>query len=166
MRKREMKVPCPLCDKPKSQLAAMCRACRDRTPYTRTPALRAKMSESRKGVPKPPGYVPASKRPEVAAKIAAYWTPERRAEKSKAVSHPRNPYLGLHWRKRKAIAEEVGQCQRCGNNGPEVRLGIHHKDRNKRNHARDNLEVLCGSCHASEHTHSGESGWSRYHATH
>lgn len=154
---------CPHCDNLKRATAQMCRECRDRNPYKRTEQHREKMSARTKGRPKPEGFVPASKRPEVAEKIRQSWTPERRAEKSKALSNPDDPYFGLHWRKRKAIVEEVGRCERCGDDGTGSRLGTHHKDRNKRNHARSNLEVICNSCHAKEHTHAGESGWSAYH---
>ena len=86
------------------------------------------MSRQRKGIPKPPGYVPASKRPEVAAKIAAYWTQERRSEKSAAVSNPDDPYRP-HWRKRKELVQQSGgACHQCGTSDPEARLGIHHKE--------------------------------------
>ncbi len=32
-----------------------------------------------------------------------------------------------------------------------MKLAIHHKDRNTYNNEKDNLEILCRSCHAKEH---------------
>jgi 5-methylcytosine-specific restriction endonuclease McrA len=49
---------------------------------------------------------------------------------------------------RKQIIEERGyKCERCLIT--PTRLHIHHKDKNKNNHIRENLELLCPKCHAS-----------------
>ena len=73
------------------------------------------------------------------------------------------PYR-LHWRKRRALVQQLGgKCHGCGTSDPGARLGIHHRDRNKRNHSQDNLEVLCNRCHAREHAQAGEIGWTKYH---
>lgn len=41
-------------------------------------------------------------------------------------------------------------CDRCGySNG--IELPRHHRDRDNSNHASDNLEILCVSCHNKEH---------------
>lgn len=52
------------------------------------------------------------------------------------------------------------KCQICGyDEHPEI-LGIHHKDRNRKNNTLENLIVLCPNCHSLEHDkhicHSGE----------
>jgi hypothetical protein len=47
------------------------------------------------------------------------------------------------------------QCQRCDSNR---NLNVHHKDRNRRNNAAENLEVLCRSCHNREHKLGGRHG--------
>lgn len=42
-------------------------------------------------------------------------------------------------------------CNRCGyDSHPEI-LVIHHRDRNRKNNAVENLEILCPNCHAVEH---------------
>jgi 5-methylcytosine-specific restriction endonuclease McrA len=42
-------------------------------------------------------------------------------------------------------------CVRCGYNTAPHILGVHHKDRNRRNNELSNLEVLCPNCHSLEH---------------
>ena len=43
------------------------------------------------------------------------------------------------------------KCERCGFDAiPEI-LGVHHKDRNRKNNDLSNLEVLCPNCHSTEH---------------
>lgn len=106
------------------------------------------MSEALQG--KPHSYDSASKSPEVAARIAEWWTPERREERRQLMLE-RNPsarYHGLSARGAARIREAVGCCQKCG---ATERLHIHHKDRNKRNQSPGNLIVLCKPCHAAEH---------------
>ena len=54
---------------------------------------------------------------------------------------------------RKAMARRdlVKACARCGfDKNPEI-LGVHHKDRNRKNNDPGNLEVLCPNCHSLEH---------------
>src|SRR3990167_5197437 len=107
--------------------------------YQRTPEHRKKMSAILKG--KPHGYRSASTRPEVAAKIQAWWTPERREARrlqSLAVN-PDSRYHGLSATGAKRLCVMAGSCQSCGKTG---RLDIHHKDLNKRNQEPDNLIVL------------------------
>lgn len=48
-------------------------------------------------------------------------------------------------------AGEITTCERCGFNQHPHILGIHHKDRDRNNNKRNNLEVLCPNCHSLEH---------------
>jgi hypothetical protein len=44
------------------------------------------------------------------------------------------------------------RCARCGFSPDHRRqLQIHHRDRDRTNHAASNLETLCANCHALEH---------------
>ncbi|MGI9489622.1 MAG: HNH endonuclease signature motif containing protein [Geminicoccaceae bacterium] len=78
----------------------------------------------------------------------------------------RNPdarYHGLSARAAKRLCEEEGHCKICGHDGSESRLGVHHRDRDKRNQDPDNLQILCHRCHMQEHALAGETGWHSYH---
>lgn len=48
-------------------------------------------------------------------------------------------------------AGEINICERCGYKEHPHILGIHHKDRDRSNNQRNNLEVLCPNCHILEH---------------
>jgi 5-methylcytosine-specific restriction endonuclease McrA len=128
--------------------------------YDRTPEHREKMSAALRG--KRHSYRSASTDPEVAARIASWWTPERREAKRQEMlaRNPEARYHGLSAKAAKRIRDEVGACQDCGSS---ERLDIHHRDRNKRNQDRSNLAVLCHQCHMQEHARAGETGWDRYH---
>lgn len=55
---------------------------------------------------------------------------------------------------RKALAArgELIACEACGfDRNPSI-LGVHHKDQNRRNNERGNLEVLCPNCHSERHS--------------
>jgi len=151
--------------------------------YERTPEHRAKMSATLKGQPKL--ALRGRKRPEVAKKIAAAWTPAMReaarlrgllaAENrdwllkiAESVSGSRNPNFqdkdkaqpyapgwGRGYRER-IRARAVGICERCGTR-PEYPLDLHHKDFQKVNHAPENLAVLCRSCHKLLHAANSRS---------
>ena len=46
-------------------------------------------------------------------------------------------------------------CNRCGyDKHPEI-LEVHHKDRNRKNNALENLERVCPNCHTLEHNGNG-----------
>lgn len=45
----------------------------------------------------------------------------------------------------------IEKCERCGFDAHPQILGVHHKDRNRRNNDLSNLEVLCPNCHSIEH---------------
>lgn len=48
-------------------------------------------------------------------------------------------------------AGEITHCERCNYNEHPNILGLHHKDRDRKNNHRNNLEVLCPNCHSIEH---------------
>lgn len=50
--------------------------------------------------------------------------------------------------RKKAFRFYGKRCNRCGS---EERIEVHHKDRDRKNNDLNNLEVLCKSCHVSEH---------------
>ena len=54
-------------------------------------------------------------------------------------------------RKNMAKRDMLTACVRCGYNAAPHILGVHHKDRNRRNNELSNLEVLCPNCHSLEH---------------
>ena len=60
---------------------------------------------------------------------------------------PENTYR----RKVFSIMAKLRQCERCGFDKNVAAIVVHHKDRNRKNDADDNLEVLCANCHAIEH---------------
>ncbi len=72
--------------------------------------------------------------------------------------NPNARYHHLSAREAARIVAAARLCHRCG--GRQSRLGIHHKDRNKKNQSQENLEVLCHRCHMREHRH--EIGWAAY----
>ena len=45
-------------------------------------------------------------------------------------------------------------CGRCGWKEEPAILEKHHKDRNRKNNHRSNLEYLCPTCHTLEHFHA------------
>ena len=52
---------------------------------------------------------------------------------------------------RRYLLEEVSNCECCGLEfwmGEKIPLEIHHKDGNKKNNHRENIDVLCCNCHA------------------
>jgi 5-methylcytosine-specific restriction endonuclease McrA len=130
--------------------------------YERTPEHRALMSERLKG--RKHDYRSASTRPEVAARIQAWWTPERREAKRQEMlkRNPQARYHGLSAKAAARLVKAAGCCQECGETGSSSRLGIHHRDRDKRNQDPSNLQVLCHRCHMREHR--DEIGWAAYHA--
>ena len=46
-------------------------------------------------------------------------------------------------------------CERCGYNVYQI-LQVHHKNRDPKNNASKNLEILCPNCHAKEHYFKNE----------
>lgn len=63
-----------------------------------------------------------------------------------------------HYRKgrhsyRSKAKKELGltACNRCGYNKVTAILQVHHKDRDRDNNTKENLEVLCPNCHYEDH---------------
>lgn len=54
-------------------------------------------------------------------------------------------------RKKMVLRGMLTSCIRCGYSEHSEILGVHHKDRNRKNNDFSNLEVLCPNCHSLEH---------------
>jgi len=119
------------------------------------------MSAVTLGKPKP--WLKGKKRPDHSKMMRAWWTPERRAQKRREMMR-RNPqarYHGLSAKEAARLVKRIGHCERCQGTGRASRLGVHHRNRNKKDQRPSNLEVLCHRCHMQEHRH--EIGWASYH---
>ena len=167
---------CPICGKPMSRQSPRCRQCwrddptwkarasetrKGRPSYERTPEIRARLSQSLAGKKKK--YPSASTRPDVAAKIQAWWTPERRQAKRDEMLE-RNPaarYHGLSAKGADRLKAALGHCERCGHDGSESRLDVHHRNGNKQDQSPGNPVVLCHRCHMAIHAEQGETGFDR-----
>lgn len=73
-------------------------------------------------------------------------------------SGPGNPMWidgrGIFSRMRKIVRSEVSHCERCGKDLTEAsryHWCVHHIDHNRSNNTRENLQMLCKSCHQIEH---------------
>lgn len=155
------KKTCPTCSGPMGPKSSQCRKCKPT--YQRTEAHRQKMVQATAGKPKP--WLQGRKRPDHAAKMREIWTPERREAKRQEMLQ-RNPdarYHGLSCKGARRLRNERGRCERCGHDGSESRLEVHHRDRDKRNQEPSNLVVLCHQCHMQDHAEAGETGWHAYH---
>lgn len=66
--------------------------------------------------------------------------------------------LGHGGRRRRVLIEQDYKCNKCGLldwlNEP-ITLELEHKDGNKKNNKRDNLECLCPNCHSQTPTWRG-----------
>lgn len=60
------------------------------------------------------------------------------------------------WRDK--LRNEITECERCGFLDKRA-FTIHHKDRDRKNNNRDNLEVLCWNCHMIEHHKDKDGPW-------
>ncbi len=74
------------------------------------------------------------------------------------IQRPAHFGTGKGWGIGKRYRGEVGCCERCGYDDCVEILVIHHKDRDRCNNIRKNLEVLCPNCHAVEH-YDAKDGW-------
>jgi hypothetical protein len=62
-------------------------------------------------------------------------------------------------RKRAQRTIPMTECARCRGT---TRLQRHHKDRNPLNNARNNVEILCQTCHKTDHLEDGTWGISGF----
>lgn len=66
--------------------------------------------------------------------------------------------LGCENRRRRVFEEQNYKCNRCGIDnwlGEKLSLELEHKDGNKKNNSRENLEGLCPNCHSLTPTWRG-----------
>jgi hypothetical protein len=120
------------------------------------------MSSRLTGVAKP--HLRGRKRPEHSQMMKGWWTDERRQKKrdEMLLRNPDARYHGLSARAAAMIVREVGKCEQCNHDGSESRLGVHHRNRDKKDQSRKNLQVLCHRCHMRDHAKAGETGWDSY----
>lgn len=64
---------------------------------------------------------------------------------------PNHYKTGIYSYREKAFKSYPNKCNRCGYDTNMDILVVHHKDRNRSNNFKDNLEILCPNCHAIEH---------------
>ena len=72
--------------------------------------------------------------------------------------------VGHSSRKKKVFLEQGEKCNKCGVadwNGEPLTFELEHKDGNKFNNIRDNLEVLCPNCHSQTMTWRGRNNKGR-----
>ena len=155
------KIPCPQCGQLMAATSEKCRKCKPS--YRRTDEHRAKMSKLLAGKQKP--WLRGRKRPDHAETMREYWTPERREAKRQEMltRNPNARYHGLSAKGAARLVRRIGRCERCGHDGSDSHLGVHHQNRDKHDHRLENLEILCHRCHMQDHAARGETGWDSYH---
>ena len=66
--------------------------------------------------------------------------------------------IGIQGKRLRVIVEQEGKCNRCGItewNNEIITLEYEHKDGNKENNSRSNVEALCPNCHSQTKTWRG-----------
>jgi 5-methylcytosine-specific restriction endonuclease McrA len=114
------------------------------------------MSNALRGKPKP--WLRGRKRPEHSRIVKEWWTPERREQKRQEMlaRYPDARYHGLSCKGARRLREAMGHCERCGSDGSDSRLDVHHRNGNKRDQTLANLVVLCHRCHMQLHSEQGD----------
>jgi len=60
--------------------------------------------------------------------------------------------LGFDWQRKILLEENNNKCFRCGLgeewNGSLLKLELHHKDGDRTNKVKENIEMLCPNCHS------------------
>lgn len=70
--------------------------------------------------------------------------------------------LSNNLRRKRIILEQEGKCNRCGLDkwlGENLCLEFEHKDGNRNNNLRENLEALCPNCHSLTSTWRGRNNY-------
>ena len=95
-------------------------------------------------------YVFALRNPD---KIKQYAKKERRnhKERYKKWNAEYKDKIRFGGNRRKVMQRDEFTCQDCFKGYPDVKLIVHHKDRDKENNSLDNLVTLCRACHINEH---------------
>ncbi len=80
--------------------------------------------------------------------------------KQKSIKYFNQEFEVLGWdtKRKRVLAEQNNCCARCGLAEwleEPLTLEVDHKDGNRENHLRDNLEALCPNCHSLTHTWRG-----------
>ena len=99
-----------------------------------------------------------AKDPVVAAQQLSALNEKRRQAAKKKLETTPTEELGYDGRRKKVILEQQGKCNHCGLDqwmGKDLVLELEHKDGNKRNNVRENLEALCPNCHSLTPTWRG-----------
>lgn len=88
-------------------------------------------------------------------KGAAVGVGKGNSPKNKGASHSQYKTGWTEYKKTgRQMLCELGACERCNkdlSNATKWEWVCHHKDHDRTNPARDNLELLCKSCHQIEH---------------
>lgn len=53
-----------------------------------------------------------------------------------------------------AYSMKERKCEQCGKTAS--RLDVHHEDKNRANNSKENIRILCVSCHAKHHYNNGD----------
>lgn len=82
------------------------------------------------------------------------------AQRLDGLSELHLPHYGTGYSNYEHLIERTDNpcCKDCEENRRYV-LTVHHIDGNRTNNQRDNLEIVCGSCHMKCHLKLVESGW-------
>jgi len=131
-----------------------CRKCKPS--YLRLDEHKAKLSAALRGKPKP--WLRGRKRPDHSEMMKEWWTEDRRQAKREEML-ARNPlarYHGLSADGARAIREAAGRCERCGGDGSDSRLDVHHRNGDKSDQRMSNLAILCHRCHMRLHSEQGD----------
>ena len=54
-------------------------------------------------------------------------------------------------RKAMITREMIKECEKCGYKEYPQILGVHHKDGDRENNCKENLQILCPMCHSLAH---------------
>lgn len=66
------------------------------------------------------------------------------------IGRPRDKVVMERAMKIRLLEERGKKCEKCGYNKYEI-LQVHHKNRNRKDNSRKNLELICPNCHYEEH---------------